>query len=249
VSSMPAPPCPEQCDARYTRAMPDDVFKPLGVGAYRLVMSPDEQGLHDMKAAIYEGGTIPFGIYANGAFMGYESGIFDSCPGHNANHAVQALGWGEGYILGQNSWGSDWGDGGRFKVSLCVPTDFTIPGDIAEEDYPLPIPTATFTTSTTSPPPVNSTFPCVTHEDGCVTSPNWPGQYPNSQRCDISYKIGKLNVTAFEVERGYDFLQVNGEQFAGTHSPDGVVPYTNLLWSSDSSVGASGWKICPTLDG
>merc|ERR1711972_265473 len=164
-------------------------------------------------------------------FMAYVSGIFDSCPGHSANHAVQALGWGEGYILGQNSWGPDWGDGGRFKVALCVPTDFTIPGDIIEEDYPLPIPTATFTTSTTSPPPVNSTLPCVTHDDGCVTSPNHPNQYPNSRRCDISYKIGKLKVMAFDVERGYDFLQVNGEQYGGSEGPDGVVPYTNLLWS------------------
>jgi len=146
-----------------------------------------------------------------------------------ANHAVQALGWGEGYILGQSSWGSGWGDGGRFKVALCVPTDVLIPGDIIEEEYPLLIPTATLTTSTSSPPPVNSTLPCMTHDDGCVTSPNWPEQYPNSQRCDISYKIGKLNVTIFEVERGYDFLQVNGEQFIGTQSRWGCAVHEPLL--------------------
>jgi len=247
-SSMPAPSCPDSCDARYTRAMPEDMFKPLGIGAYKLVTEPDEKGLLDMRAAIYEGGTIPFGIYANGEFMGYSSGIFDSCLGYSANHAVQAIGWGVGYILGQNSWGDDWGDAGRFKIAPCVVTDFTVPGDITEEDYPLPIPTATFTTSTTKPPPVVTTFPCVTGYDGCVTSPGWPGPYGNNQRCDISYEIGKLNVTFFEAEAGYDYLEVNGKQYSGWIGPQDVVPYTNLLWSSDSTVGVRGWKICPASD-
>jgi len=245
-SSMPAPGCPEKCDARYTRSMADDVFDPRGMGTYRLVMSPTEDGIHDMRAAIYAGGTIPYGIYADQAFMGYTSGIFDVCATGGANHAVQAIGWGQGYILSQNSWGTDWGDEGRFKVAPCVPTDFTVPGDISAAKYPLPIPTATFTTTSTTPPPVESSLPCVTHDDGCVTSPNWPEPYGNSQRCDISFKIGKLDVEKWETEFGYDYLEFNGQQYSGSHSPGGLVPETNLVWSSDSSQTAAGWKICPT---
>jgi len=245
-SAMPAPPCPGQCDSRYTRDISQDWFKPSGVGAYRLVLHPDAQGILDMKSAIYEGGPIAMGIYANNVFMGYSGGIFDSECGGNANHAVQAIGWGEGYILGQNSWGPGWGLGGRFKVAHCVPTDFTVPGEIEVEDYPLPIPEATRTTTSTLPPPIASTLPCVTLADGCITSPNYPEAYGNSQHCDLPYSIGKISVEHFHVERGYDYIEVNGVHFTGSHGPQGVVPKTNLVWSSDSSVSSSGWKICPS---
>eukprot|EP00443_Scrippsiella_acuminata_P085002 CAMPEP_0115486750 /NCGR_PEP_ID=MMETSP0271-20121206/60593_1 /TAXON_ID=71861 /ORGANISM="Scrippsiella trochoidea, Strain CCMP3099" /LENGTH=638 /DNA_ID=CAMNT_0002914763 /DNA_START=51 /DNA_END=1967 /DNA_ORIENTATION=- len=248
TSSQPAPACPEKCDPRYTRSLEEDEFDPRGMGQYHLVLKPDDDGIHEMKMAIMSGGTIPYGIYADNAFMAYTSGIYDVCGASNANHAVQAIGWGEGYILSQNSWGEDWGEGGRFRVATCVPTDFTVPGDITEDKYPLPIPTATFTTTSTLPPPVNSTEPCVTHDDGCVSSPNWPESYGASQHCDISYKIGKLNVTSFHTEFGYDMLTVNGDSYSGTHSPDGVVPVTNIAWSSDGSVQAVGWKICPTSE-
>jgi len=40
--------------------MPHDMFKPFGVGTYILALDPDEMGLHDMKAALKEGGAIPF---------------------------------------------------------------------------------------------------------------------------------------------------------------------------------------------
>jgi cathepsin B len=246
TSSQPAPACPDKCDARYTRSMEDDMFDPRGMGDYQLVMKPDEAGIEQMKAAIYHGGTIPYGIYAEQAFMGYNGGIYSVCGGQSANHAVQAIGWGEGYILSQNSWGTDWGEEGRFRVAHCVPTDFTVPGDISAKDYPLPIPTATRTTTSTLPPPVDSTEPCVTLDDGCVTSPNFPNPYGSSQRCEISYKIGKLDVAKFDTEFGYDYLELNGEQFSGSHAPQGVVPRTNIVWSSDSSVAKSGWKICPT---
>lgn len=247
-SSQPAPACPAKCDARYTRSLEDDEFRPRGMGHYHLVVKPDENGIHEMKAAIFAGGTIPYGIYADQAFMGYTSGVYDVCEGRSANHAVQAIGWGEGYILSQNSWGPDWGEEGRFRVAPCVPTDFTVPGEITADKYPLPIPTATATTTSTLPPPVDSTLPCVTHDDGCVTSPNWPEAYGSSQRCDISYKIGKLNVTQFDVESGYDFLMLNGNQYSGANSPEGVVPHTNIVWSSDDSVAGAGWKICPTSE-
>mmetsp|Transcript_58854 Transcript_58854/g.192006 ORF Transcript_58854/g.192006 Transcript_58854/m.192006 type:complete len:608 (-) Transcript_58854:487-2310(-) len=247
-SSMPAPACPTQCDSRYTRSMADDWFKPHGIGAYRVVESPDDQGILDMKRAMYEGGPVPFAFAADNVFMGYSSGIFNHSCGQQPNHAVQAIGWGEGYILGQNSWGPGWGWGGRMKVAGCVVREFSIPGDIitGTEDYPLPVPTATFTTTKTMPPPIESTLPCVTLDDGCVTSPNYPEPYGNSQHCDIPYTIGKINVVDFSSERGYDSLTLNGQTYSGTHGPQGVVPTTNIVWSSDSSVTAHGWKICPT---
>eukprot|EP00445_Apocalathium_hangoei_P059918 CAMPEP_0204095550 /NCGR_PEP_ID=MMETSP0360-20130528/191493_1 /ASSEMBLY_ACC=CAM_ASM_000342 /TAXON_ID=268821 /ORGANISM="Scrippsiella Hangoei, Strain SHTV-5" /LENGTH=476 /DNA_ID=CAMNT_0051044881 /DNA_START=26 /DNA_END=1452 /DNA_ORIENTATION=+ len=64
-SAMPAPPCPAQCDGRYTRPMADDWFKPHGIGAYRVVQNPDEQGILDMKHAMYNGGPVPFAFAAD----------------------------------------------------------------------------------------------------------------------------------------------------------------------------------------
>lgn len=68
---------------------------------------------------MYAGGPVAFGIDASVAFMSYRSGIYDIGCGENpANHAIQAIGWGADYLLGQNSWGEYWGLGGRVKACM-----------------------------------------------------------------------------------------------------------------------------------
>jgi len=247
-----APPCPADCDPRFPRSLGESVFKPSGVGNYTLVSSPGAEELEFFKLAMYEGGPVAFGIYASRAFMGYTEGIFGLDCGFSANHAVQAIGWGEGYFQALNSWGDEWGDEGRFKVAPCVPSDYTIPGDIKPNlYYPLPIPRETRTTTSTTPPPAPdpSTQPCDLHDDGCWTSPNFPEDYNNSQECIISYKFGKIQVVEFNTEEGYDIMTVNGKRYSGTVGPQGVVPINeHIIWTSDSSITRKGWKICPFPD-
>merc|ERR1719460_2724342 len=51
---------------------------------------------------------------------------------------------------------------------------------------------------------------------------------------------------AFDTERGYDKLVVNGATYDGRSGPEGVIPNGVISWTSDSSVTRSGWKICAT---
>ena len=60
-----------------------------------------------------------FTVYAD--FPHYKSGVYQHIHGkHIGGHAVRLLGWGaEGgtdYWLVANSWNSDWGDAGTFKI-------------------------------------------------------------------------------------------------------------------------------------
>jgi len=255
--SGPAPPCPGECVGTFPQTMLEDDFKPSGVGQYLLVLKPTPQDLENLKAAVYEGGPVAFGIYANHPFMGYASGIFGlNCTStHSANHAVHTIGWGQedgqDFFQGQNSWGEVWGDGGRFKVAPCVLTDYTVPGVISEDHYPLPIPAYTVTTTSTLPPPAPDpdTIACKTDSDtGCITSPNFPDKYNISEKCIISYTFGKIDVQHFDTEYKYDTLTVNDIAYSGKVGPQGVVPHTNIVWSSDFSVTHTGWKICPAAE-
>jgi len=243
-----APSCPSECDASFPQRLAESRFKPSGVGNYRIVTHhPTPEDLEVFRTALYEGGPVAFGIYASRAFMAYSEGIFGLDCGHGANHAVHAIGWGPGYFLGQNSWSDLWGDGGRFKVAPCVPSDFTIPGDITETQYPLPIPSGTRTTTTTTPEPAPdpASIPCNLDEDGCWTSPNWPEEYGMSQECIISFTFGKIDVKEFDTEPDYDVMEVNGQSYSGRLGPHGVVPITNIRWFSDYALTRKGWKICP----
>eukprot|EP00438_Fugacium_kawagutii_P020901 Skav211792 [mRNA] locus=scaffold305:240229:245947:+ [translate_table: standard] len=124
-----APPCPTQCgNANFGRTMNEDKFH-LHTGNYILIASyyhpTPEKVYHLAREALLSGGPIPAYLYADGGFMGYSSGIYTHTCDQNANHAITVVGYGPDYwnccwVAGLNSWGEWWGDGGTFKVGLCV---------------------------------------------------------------------------------------------------------------------------------
>ncbi len=58
-----------------------------------------------------------FTVYED--FFNYKSGVYRHVSGAVAGgHAVVLLGWGNGYWIAQNSWGSSWGENGFFKIAL-----------------------------------------------------------------------------------------------------------------------------------
>eukprot|EP00929_Paragymnodinium_shiwhaense_P018194 TRINITY_DN12835_c0_g1_i1.p1 TRINITY_DN12835_c0_g1~~TRINITY_DN12835_c0_g1_i1.p1 ORF type:complete len:620 (+),score=75.84 TRINITY_DN12835_c0_g1_i1:168-2027(+) len=249
-----APPCPAKCQEKYPRAMHQDKFVVPGFSEYREIWPTNRHGNQVAKKSMIEAGPLTFGIYVNNAFWGYSRGIFDSGCGEWPNHEVVAIGWRADHWIGLNSWGEGWGERGAFRVADCVITDWTIPGDVTGMDnFPLPLPV-----SYHRPPKHWGTHrkwrvtgSCSVDSEDCVSSGNYPRDYGSNERCVIHHAraFGVINVLAFNTEASKDQMIVNGEAYSGTHSPSMVLPTADIVWESDGSVQAMGWRICPDSSG
>jgi len=88
--------------------------------------------------------------------------------------------------------------------------------------------------------------------NGCVT--DGYGNHGNNEACTMRATVnGRLSATEFNTEAGYDFINVNGVDYAGSGAgPQNVaVPAgAEFTWRSDGSVTRSGWTLClyPTLE-
>lgn len=76
---------------------------------------------NQIQAEIYKNGPVEgaFTVYED--FVSYKEGVYQHVSGKAlGGHAIRILGWGveEGtkYWLIANSWNSDWGDQGYFKI-------------------------------------------------------------------------------------------------------------------------------------
>lgn len=81
-----------------------------------------------LKTAVYTAGPVSVAFEVYGNFRDYKSGVYssDECgnTAMDVNHAVLAAGYGvmdgEDYWLVKNSWGTDWGDEGYFRIERGV---------------------------------------------------------------------------------------------------------------------------------
>jgi len=78
-----------------------------------------------LKKLVYENGAVSAGVYASGGLQDYEGGIFAGCaPDAKTNHAISVVGYGTengvDYWLIKNSWGTDWGENGFFRLQRGV---------------------------------------------------------------------------------------------------------------------------------
>ncbi|KAL6079734.1 Cathepsin B [Balamuthia mandrillaris] len=74
-----------------------------------------------IKREIYENGPVVAGFTVYEDFYDYDGGVYDTQEGSaEGGHAIRMLGWGEEdgkpYWLCANSWGTDWGENGYFKI-------------------------------------------------------------------------------------------------------------------------------------
>lgn len=108
-------PCPNQCNATWTGPQwKDNLHK--GKSAYSL------KGAEQIMMEIYKNGPVEaaFSVYED--FMTYKSGVYKHVTGRFlGGHAVKLLGWGvseddEPYWILANSWNTNWGDKGYFKM-------------------------------------------------------------------------------------------------------------------------------------
>lgn len=110
-----SPPCPATwtCDAGYPTPFAKDTHR-CGT-PYQL------QSTGDMKAEIAERGPITSLMSVREDFFSYKSGVYHHVTGDGVGlHSVKIIGWGKhgdvDYWLVANSWNSEWGMDGFFKI-------------------------------------------------------------------------------------------------------------------------------------
>lgn len=258
-----SPPCAlmTHCQGGYSMSMADDVYSAPGVENYDWVaqIHGAEAGIALMKQAIYEEGPVSFTLYANGPFMGYAGGVFSACSQTGyANHAVYASGWGvlndTPYFQSSNSWGVNWGDRGRFLLSPICVVDCAIAGTI---NHNARVHEPGSVDDSVPEDPTNPLWPWPAPEecpvvDGCVTDLEGEGMYGNSEKCVSDFlNGGTVHVDEFQLEDGYDVLQINGRSFSGSKEQaleDGleglVVDEGGISFATDGSVAGRGFRLC-----
>jgi len=105
------------------------------IKSYTCISSPSgpaDEG--HMQSYIYQNGPISIALNAQ-LLMNYQSGIIDPffpsfwCDPDTLDHALLIVGWGTGtnwigetidYWLVKNSWGTDWGENGYFRIGRGV---------------------------------------------------------------------------------------------------------------------------------
>lgn len=108
------PPCKETCIDGYDKTYPED--KIVGSEAYTV-----SRVIEQIQTEIQTNGPIEASYDVYEDFVSYKSGVYHHVTGeYLGGHAVRILGWGneggEDYWLVANSWNSDWGAAGFFKI-------------------------------------------------------------------------------------------------------------------------------------
>jgi len=108
------PKCIKKCESGYS--LPYGKDKHYGVSAYSIGQDVEQIMTEIMTHGPVEGA---FTVYAD--FPSYKSGVYQHETGAAlGGHAIKIIGWGEEdgvpYWLIVNSWNSDWGDNGTFKI-------------------------------------------------------------------------------------------------------------------------------------
>jgi len=110
----PTPKCTKQCEESYSVEYSQD--KHYGLSAYSVPSAVTKIQTEIMTNGPVEGA---FTVYAD--FPSYKSGVYQHVSGGElGGHAIKILGWGTEnntpYWLVANSWNTDWGDSGYFKI-------------------------------------------------------------------------------------------------------------------------------------
>lgn len=113
-SISPTPRCRHTCDKSFDKGYAED--KHFAEKVYSIPKDETQ-----IKVEIFKKGPVEadFSVYAD--FFSYKSGVYQRhSDDFKGGHAVKILGWGAengvAYWLAANSWNSDWGDQGYFKI-------------------------------------------------------------------------------------------------------------------------------------
>jgi cathepsin B len=118
ASEYPTPACPRACDSKSTYKTPYGKDKHVFNSSYSISSDPAQIQQEIMTRGPVE---AAFQVYAD--FESYKSGVYKHVTGsYLGGHAVKILGWGvdaqtqQPYWLVANSWNTDWGEQGFFRI-------------------------------------------------------------------------------------------------------------------------------------
>jgi cathepsin B len=118
ANEYPTPKCPRACDANSTYTTPFAKDKHVFKSSYSIGSDPTQ-----IQQEILTNGPVEaaFSVYAD--FESYKSGVYRHVTGdYLGGHAIKILGWGVDttsklpYWLVANSWNTDWGEQGFFRI-------------------------------------------------------------------------------------------------------------------------------------
>ncbi|CAG9826463.1 unnamed protein product [Diabrotica balteata] len=114
ASETNTPRCEKQCESNYKIDYNNDLHR--GSKAYSI-----SSDVKQIQAEILQNGPVEgaFSVYAD--FVNYKTGVYQHIQGKFlGGHAIRIFGWGvennTPYWLIANSWNTDWGDSGTFKI-------------------------------------------------------------------------------------------------------------------------------------
>ncbi|XP_067833348.1 cathepsin B-like [Heptranchias perlo] len=108
------PICSKRCEAGYSPNYKKD--KHYGLTSYSV-----GSDITEIMMEIYKNGPVEAALVVYTDFLHYKAGVYQHEAGELiGGHAIKILGWGEEngipYWLVANSWNTDWGDNGFFKI-------------------------------------------------------------------------------------------------------------------------------------
>jgi cathepsin B len=113
-SYINTPKCNQSCNNKYKIKYKNDLHKGANVYGLRKKVS-------EIKKEIYVNGPVStvFNVYED--FIHYKHGIYNHTEGKSIGyHSVKLIGWGQNngvhYWIAANTWNTDWGQGGFFKI-------------------------------------------------------------------------------------------------------------------------------------
>jgi len=137
-----------------------------------------------MKKLVYEHGAVLAGVMASGPLQSYRGGIFSGCyPNSRIDHAISVVGYGTengvDYWLIKNSWGTNWGENGYFRIQRGVGMCGIGPAIAAT--------TCESTSGPTDSPPTTPSSDCADQRSDCdYYATNWCWQESVQQVCPSS---------------------------------------------------------------